>query len=418
MNKINYVLLVFLVLSGLVHPVFGNPLEITPVLSFNQTYNDNIFFSKNNKDHDFITTASGRLFVKKKTHRLDARLGVEFDRIIYHELSEYDSWDKLLSGQADYRVSERMGLGVSAQYVKDSQRDSKIDTSGLVVMGDRNAKDFSLSGSYMFAEMTKGEIDIGFEQENIEQCLDREDNENFSVNMMFSKDISQTFKGTTGLFSINYSNYTSGIEEYISDDISTTGSFKDYKSDVWQMYTGFSRDITKLYTVYFQVGASFSKTHEEKRTRMSLNGINAVISSHVILEDDAFGAVLFTGLNYSGEKSDAKIAVSHDVKQGSGTNGAVERSSVSADFTRKVTDSFQTTFKTSWYLNKNERETSKDIDEQTFNIQPGFRYKIADDLVLFGIYRATLIKDRQDSTSSNRNLVYIEITKNFNSLSY
>ncbi len=399
-----HLLFIFLILSFLAQPALSDPLKIVPVLSLTQAYDDNILFSNNNEEQDFITTASGRIHIKQKTRRLDARLKGKLDKVIYQTLSEYNSLDKSLSGQADYSVSERINIGAHAQYVQDSQKDSKLESSGLVILGDRKTKDFSLSGSYLFTEKIMGKIDMGFRKETIKKNLDKENNEIASTSWTLSKDLSQNFSGTTGLFSISYFNSESAINEYFADN--TIESYKDYTSDIWQIYSGFSKDISEHYTFYIQAGGNYSKTREEARTA----------SNHSIQESDRFGGVFFTGLNYSGEKSKVKIDVSHDLRQGSGTNGAVERSSVTFGVEHKVTDNFSATFKTYSFLNKNKRETSADIDDLTFNVQPGFKYKIGNGLILSGMYKATVIENRQDNTSSKRNLVYIGITKTFNEL--
>ncbi len=91
MRKIIFLVSFLFILTGVVQPALSDPVTLMPVLTINQMYNDNINFSKSNEEHDLVTTASGNLYVKQKTQRLDASVGGGFDKIIYQRFNEYDS---------------------------------------------------------------------------------------------------------------------------------------------------------------------------------------------------------------------------------------------------------------------------------------------------------------------------------------
>jgi predicted porin len=105
--------------------------------------------------------------------------------------------------------------------------------------------------------------------------------------------------------------------------------------------------------------------------------------------------------------------VSHGVRADSGTTGVVERTAVTLGVDRRLSENFSLTLAASGFLNRNERNTLSDQDLLTLNIQPGFRYSITDTLNLSGAYRYTNEEDRDIDQTRERNMVYLEIRKEF-----
>jgi len=214
---------------------------------------------------------------------------------------------------------------------------------------------------------------------------------------------------------LSYLRYTADINTTTLGTVFTSTAFQEYTTDIFQFSTGFSKDITELYNIYCQVGASYSMTNEDLRIRHTRTGTGALVSEEISpdQEDETFGGVISTGLKYDGLYYDMELHLSQDIQGASGTNGAVQRSSVAGNIDGKLTDNFTLTLDTSLYLNQNERKNQEDIDELTFSIQPGFRYKFYHDFTLSGFYRFTSVEDRQDNTTSERNMVYVVIKKDF-----
>ena len=384
-------------------PVFAEPGKIVPFVSIKQEYSDNILFSSSNEEEDFITTATAGVIYFYDSERVDAKLDGRLYHLFYWDNDQLDSTDGSVSGNWDYQVTERVGVGAAANYRNDSRRDMDTNITGLLLSGDREAVNFSVSSNYMFSEVTRGEATLTYGWVEIDEINDDEDNDTIRLNLSFSKNLSKTFKNTMGLLDFSYLHYTADLEN-ISTATPGMTTYRDFTSDVLQLYTGFSRDITELYNVYLQIGASYTDTTESQRINQT------------ILKDQStssFGGVLASGLNYDGLYYDVGFSISHDVRGGSGTNGTVERSAVSLGIDRKVSDDFFITFDTSCYLNRNDRETQADLDELTINIQPGFRYKFFDTFTLTGVYRYTIVENRQNDTTSERNRVYLMIRKDF-----
>ncbi len=390
----------------------AGPDKILPYVSLKQEYSDNILFSSANEQEDFITTGTGGIVFSRKDERTDATLDAKLLRLFYQDNDQLDSTDGGILGNWKYKATERFGIGARAEYKEDSRRDRDTDTTGLILSGDRKSTDFSVSSDYLFSELSKGEVTGSYGTSKIDEINDDEDSDTISLNFTFTRNLSRTFANTTGLLNFSYLNYTSDVETIVPGVITTT-YYRDFTSDVFQLYGGFSKDITELYNVYVQAGVSYTDTTEGLRTKQSFTGLVLSDVRSADQSSDSLGGVLATGLNYDGLYYDVGLSVSHDVRGSVGTNGTAERSSVSLEIDGKLTDEFFLTFDTSFYLNRNERKTLADLDELTFNLQPGFRYKFTDTLTLTGVYRYTSVENRQNDSTSERNLVYLMIKKDF-----
>ncbi len=413
MRRFGSIFIVVFILSGAVFPVSADPTKIVPFISMNQEYSDNIIFTADNEEDDFITTVSGGLAVKHNTEVINASLNARLDQFLYKEFDQLDSLDKFFSGNVHYRTTERLGVGATALYSEDSRRDRDTATTGLLVSGDRDTTRFSLSSDYLFSEITKGDIKLDFGRVETEGIYQDEDNDGLRLDISFSRNLSETFKNTTGLLNFSYLHYTADVDTTIPGAVQTSSVFQDNTSDIFQLSTGFSKNITEIYNIYCLLGASYSKTDEELRVRNTLTGGLVSDVTFPDQEDETWGGVLSAGLNYDGLYYDMGLSLSQDMRAGSGTNGAVQRSSVSGNIYGNLTDKFFIRLDASCYLNQNERTNQADTDDLTFNIQPGFGYKFSHDFVLSCFYRFTSVEDRENNITRERNMIYLMIKKEF-----
>ena len=387
--------------------VRAEPYSIIPWVEAEQSYSDNILFSEKNEESDFITTLIGGLTLEQNQERLKTNLSGRLKQFFYWDYTELDALDYNVSGSLKYRVTERAGLSASARYAKDSQRDRDTETTGLLVSGDRKSADLSLGADYMLSELSQVEVSVDVGTLDREEVNESEDNNSIEVGLAFRRDLSAYFKNTVGLFNLNYL-YYSGEEDISYTDIEYT---QDYTSDVYQFSTGFSHDISELYSLFFQAGASYTQTHEKQSSYLLLS--SPVLYSKSEYDTDTWGGIFSTGINYKDEYWTMGVTLFQDVRGGTGTSGAVQRTSLSGTMDRKLSDALTLTFRASAYLNKNERESTSDTDTLTFNVQPGFKYRLKRDFVLSFAYRFTSVEDREEDTTKTRNLVYFDIKKEF-----
>lgn len=415
MKLFGFVFIVVVFLLGAAFPLSADPTKIISFISLTEEYSDNIFFSANNEEEDFITTVSGGLAIQYKTEVINAGIKAQLDQLLYKDFDQLDSLDKFFSGTVDYRATERLGVGATALYSEDSTRDRDTETTGLLVSGDRKTTRFSLLSDYLFSEVTKGDIKLDFGMVETEDINQIENNNGLRLDISFLRNLSKTFRNTTGLLNFSYLHYTADVETTVPGIVHISTIFQDNTSDIFQVSTGFSKDITEIYNIYCLLGTSYSKSKEGLRVRATSTETGALVSDVTApeQEDDSWGGVISAGLKYRGLYYEMGLSISQDMRAGSGTNGAVQRSSVAGNINRKVTENFSLSLDASCYLNQNEGRYQVDTEDLTFNIQPGFRYKFDHDFILSCFYRFSSVEDRVNNTTSERNMIYITIKKDF-----
>ena len=397
----------------------AGPDSFTPFISINQQYSDNILFSDDQPEADWITAVEGGLTLERKTQRLDTLLTGRLKQRWYVDNSALDALDGFVSGSIDYRLTERLSLGGTADYSKDSTRDRDTDTTGLKIAGDREKYGFSASSDFMVSEITKAGLEVTYGNTEIDEDDQLEENDSFNVTLSFSKNLSETFRNTTGLLNLSYFRYNADIDsQYRYQFLGAwfnRNTFQEYTSDTFQFSTGFSRQLTEIMDVYCLAGASYSRTDEKTsyKTFLAESGTLAGQGDLTDEQSDTWGGVFSTGINYKGLKSNMGLALSQDMRGASGTNGVVQRTSLSGNVNHRLTEELTLSLKASCYLNQNERTTQEDTDDLTFNIQPGFRYRFTHTFSLSGYYRFTHLDDRIEDTQTERNLFSMTLKKEF-----
>lgn len=389
--------------------VRAEPYSITPWIEAKQSYSDNILFSEKNEESDFITILTGGLTLKQNHERLKTNLSGQLNQFLYWDYSELDALDYNVSGSLKYQVTERAGLRASARYAEDSQRDRDTETTGLLVSGTRKTADLSLGADYMLSELSQLEVSVDFENSDRQE----EDSNTIEVGLAFRRDLSAYFKNTMGLFNLKYLHYSGDEDTYTKSGLWEYTYSQDYTSDVYQFSTGFSHNLSELYSLFFLAGASYTQTREKQDIDRSYSNISLPRISGTEDKVDTWGGILSTGIDYKDEYWTMGLRLSQDVRGGTGTSGAVQRTSLSSTLGRKLSDELTLTFRASAYLNKNERESTSDTDTLTFNLQPGFKYRLKRDFVLSFAWRFTSVDDREDDTTKTRSLVYFDLKKEF-----
>lgn len=396
----------------------AEPYSITPWVKVKQSYSDNILLSSKNETSDAITTVTGGLTLEQNQERLKTKLSGQLEQFCYWDYDDLNALDYSVSGSLKYKLTERLGLNASARYDKDSQWDRDTETTGMVISGDRKTADLFLGLDYMLSELSRIEfsVDLGNtdRQEEYSSNDTSEDNNTIEVNVTFQRDLSEYFSNTVGLFNLKYLHYAGEQESYYELGFWEQTTFQDYDSDVFQFSTGFSHNISELYSLFCQVGASYTKTSENQDYERTFLGFSLPRVSGPEYQTNTWGGVLSTGIDYKDEYWSMGVALSQDVRGATGTRGVVQRTSLSGNLNRKLTSDLTLTFKTSVYMNKNERKSSSDEDTLTYNLQPGVRYRFKNDFFLSGAWRFTSVEDRENDSDKTHNLVYIELKKEFN----
>lgn len=388
-------------------PLEAGPTRLVPSLSLYSEYRDNILLTARDEKKDLITIAAGGIALEKKTLRLDARLKAELKKYLYKDFTHWNSTDKQLSLDADYRVTERLSAGISGRLRRDEPRGSDADDTGIAVTGDRDYKTLSLSGAYRTTETDRISLNASMAQTGVARVDENEDNTTRGAGIEFSSDISRYISNTILSTGVNYSRYSSETRNWNTGSFWVDETRRNYTSETWQGYVAVSGRLTETAGYYLQAGAGRMDTRETY-TRTGLLG-----SFRNTAESGSWYGLFGAGLNWTGEYYTAALSGFRDVREGVGTNGAMERTSLSLDLTRNITEDFSLALGAACYLNQNQRETAADLDELTFSLAPAFNYKYSREMVLRGGFRYTRINDREGDSDRDSRMVFLEIRREF-----
>lgn len=360
---------------------------LTPFINVSEEYNNNTDFNPTdyNTLHDYITTISPGLKATDQTELLDSGLQSVFHLIRYHENSELDATDQEQSAWASYRITERWKSSAEAIYITTSLANRDIETTGLV-QGTATRIHGHYGGSTDYALSEKAEVSFSYFYDN-----DSYESPNF---------VNSTTKDSTLVFRYDLSTYLPGTVAQIE----TGYNLFDYPDTQVVEYTcniGARMQINELYSLNVYIGrnrdhSSFNTTYfgfEYPQTSMNRGNVGQL------------------ALSYSGEKMGWNLSLYNGINALSGEQGAVSRTAVQLDISRKFTMDLEGAVSAQYYLNKADQGqlSSENIDEQTSWIQPKLTYHFTNDFFLEAYYRYTHLRDRVSDMSYIQSLCNLSL---------
>ena len=386
-------ILSFLVLF-LIQGAFAAETQVTPSLTLQSEYNDNIFFVKDDEDSDYVLIIEPEIAVSRRTERIESRLRVKFPINHYMDFDELNAVDQVYSGNLGYRWSPRVSTFFQAAYIQDSQPDRDILETGLVV-GDVTRRRLSagFSGEYLYSELTSLALSYAYRDEQFKEPGFAE-SETQSINFILERDMERTFANTRGNLTFGYSRYDS--------DRSTVESYSTM--------VGAVRQLTELYYVSADIGVRYTR-HEFDVLRFEPVSPDLFIMVTDQEKNNDWGVVGRASLSYQDESSRASLNFYRDVATSSGRTGAVERTALVFDIGKRFTYRFWGHFSAGYYLNesKGKEFSIREIDENTWRLNPYIRYVYSNDLSFRVSYSYTKVRDRLDSTDAERNLILLRL---------
>jgi len=356
----------------------GDGLNITPFVALRQEYNDNIFFTDTDETDDFIATISPGLELTNRTERLDTRLSAQINNLIYYDNTELNSVDQDYTGRLRYRMTPRMDVSAEAGYTRDSRSDRDIEETGLVLStATRHRQHYSLSGQYMPSEKTAATVSYAYDQDDFDDS-EFNDSRSHSTNLGFTHNISYLVPQTLGRMNLGYARY----------------DFPDSIVDNYTWTIGASRDFTEILSLLVDFGIRHTRSETEADS---------------IKDDEKWGGVGQVALSYRGELTDGSLSFFQDVRAASGTTSATERTALVFEIGRRFTEKLRGNLSAGYYLNNSEGDdlAVEEIDEKTLRCQTRARYEFTKEIALEASYTFTTIRDKEEHTTTNRNLVFM-----------
>jgi len=362
-------------------------LKLTPGLTLEGRYNDNIYFDydADREVDDSIWLASPELRLTSRTERLDAYLLSRFTAVRHGREHDLDATDQNHFGRVGYLLTERWQGALEAGYTRDSQPDRDIEVSGLVLSTNKRAHThYGASTGYTFTEKLSSSVSYTYDEDDFQEDdpydTGTSDSTAQNASLVVSRDISSIIPGTVGQLSLGYALYEYPDEKIVNHSASVGAHYS--LSEVFSLLVGVGRYYSRS---RFDYDWFFLHVDETGHSRSNL------------------GLVV---LAYKGERATADCGFYHEIRGMSGRVGAARRTSLRLNLGYGLTPDLWGGVTAEYYTNKANagQLSSEEIDEKTMNVQPRLRYKITEDLSVEAAYRFIQTTDREDRQTGRQHV--------------
>ncbi len=387
-------------------------------VALKEEYNDNIFFTEENEEDDFIFTVSPKLRLIEKTERFYIDLYGRIDSISYSDNNDLDAVDQDYSGRVNYQLTEKTGIFTEAGYRKDSRidRDIEVDETGeatglLQSNSPRFRKHLAFSANNTLTEKTAVSFSYSFLRDDFDD-IEENDMRVHTANLGLTHQFGFFIKPTVGRINLGYAGY-----DYLdSENISRTSFgvyqhlYQNSKVDSYSLTLGASRELNEAFSILFDIGARYTLTEYENRFEYDSPFIPPLTENEKNRET---GGVAGATLTYNGRLTDWYLDLSYDLKEASGRSSPTKRTAIVIDIKRKFTYELLGNLTAGYYINKwGEEEgafSSRRIDERTLRIHSKLRYDFSTDIALEASYIFTKLRNEEDNTDTKRNLFFVRL---------
>jgi hypothetical protein len=389
-----------LLIAGLPGTGEADPSRLKLTFGARQEYNDNIFFDAKNPESDFITTGIFALDLGYETERLQTHAVGRWEAYTYHDNSTLDDIDQDYRLSLDYRFTPRLKGGISGAYIRDNRRDREAETTGVALANEERVRyELQTDWEYLLSEITALNLAATYWEDDYQRdAAFREefrDLEAYGLNLGLTRALRVFNRPTYGRLNLGGYHY----------------EYETSQTDYYYLNLGFSTQLHESYTLLLDVGPRYtdSKYPTTRLEPTAVPGLFAIVAETESSRD--WGGSGRLSLAYAGEKTNWEAALSREITASSGQNQAVERTELRFDWRRWFTWELRGILQLRYFINESDRDDPRlaDIDEDTVVIHPQLFYRFSTDWSLRGGYRYTWEKDNENSTTTERNQVMIEM---------
>ncbi len=391
-------------------PSFARAAEfrLLPSVAEKLEYSDNIFLAPNNapssqKFHDYISTTSGGLQLLTNTEKLNLDVSARVDQLLYKDNPDFNSTDQFYKAALKYAFTPKLTVSLRGAFDRDSRPDRELFTSGLVLNAlRREVSSEGFTTDYALTSLTTASLSYDHGQywyrdnRGVDTVYD-------ASSLTFLRDVSDFVQNTKARFTLGYTRY----------------SYTGLTLDNYEATTGLEYAIQEKWKILLDVGGRYTEAYFQQAqlagfTGTVVGGTLVSISPILTTQNVTSTGQGFVGkatLAYAGEKTTANLASGRDVMPAYGSLGAVERTFVTADISRKFTYELSGSLSSGYFLNKSQagQFSATAINSDTVYGSAGIRYQFNRDLYMEGSYNYVWIDNKAASPASiaHRNMVMV-----------
>ena len=376
---------VLLLCCSLPLPLQAAQTIITPSLSLQEQYNDNIFSVTSGGRGDFLTTVSPALAVSRSSERVSGSLAGGVSQLWYLNSSSSDGLGYFARGSGSYSLSPRLALTADLGGTRDSSA-SSIGANSLVISSRSLHQNYRLGEKYQVSELIGSSLSLGYGRDDYDNPVYL-GTRHYTANSVVDFDLARRFPGT-------------GLAQVLS----------------------LSRDATDVSRVDSLSASLVLNKSLNELWRGSLSGGGRYTHSAFRLANspewgthDEAGWVGRLALTYSGEPVTGNLTLSQDLTSASGRSGSTQTTggslSLSRKFTPRLTGNLGASYTRNW--SGQQQLGGAAIDEHYRNLGGSLRYECFDppsDLALELSYNYNNTDYRLLGTQMYQNVVMVRLT--------
>ena len=381
--------------------IMADEFKLIPSIAVRGEYNDNIFYTVDDTEDDFITTISAGLELIERTERLDLDLSALVSPFYYADYSILDDVDQNYMGRVSYKINPSFGVNADALYNVSNRRDRDVETTGIVASNDKRKRGaFGLGLDYTMTEKTGMALSFDYLKDKWDSTnIDRQDLEDYKAVLNFTHNLSQFERPTIGRLNFGFERY-----KFEGQDIQTSDTYNYFTTIGGQHW--FSETVNLL----VDLGARYTDSDFVTPQLVFVPPSSTEIRI-VEINNTGFGGTGQAILEKRGELTRGSIRIAYGVLPASGRGTTVQRFDVVLNLRRRLAERSAIGIATGFYNNKADRNefSFRDLDENTFFIRPTIRWEFFDKFTLDAGYIFNYVDDRVDNDDTRRNLVYLQV---------
>ena len=393
------VCVLFMLFTATVSPVTtaeAARIDLDGSVAAKSEYNDNIFFSSNDPEDDFIYTLSPELRFSYATERFNSGLAGRVDALRYQDHDDLDDYESRVSAYLSYGIDQHTNFQSSASWQRDTRTDRYFEETGLVYSDtERTAQSLQASLSRSHTERSTSVFSYQLQSEDYSSSRYNETLANaFSYGFYFSWSERLTLRTF-----LNYARH-----DYETAEI-----------DALSGTIGGQWRLAEKWDISLDAGTRWNRSEEDAIVGYQYIASPPYVSVVPVIgieTDEKWGAVLKASLKRTTRHGYVSMDFSHDLQTASGNNNSTERSGLNLRGQHRFDRHWIGRFSSGFYLNKsiNDSAYADEIDERSWYLRPALLYEFDRDLSLECSYAYSRIDDAVDDSRKTRNSVFLRLS--------
>ena len=359
---------------------------LTPSLSLQESYNDNVFSRASGKRGDFLSTISPALAVSRSGEASSASLAGGVNELVYLRNSSSDGLGYFLRGSGAYTLTPRLALSADLGGTRDASASSIDPVTSLVTSSRSLHQNYRLGEKYSVSELVNSSLSLGFGRDDYDNPI-YQSTRHYQGNAEVDYDLGRHFPGVILAQVLSAGRDATALSQV--DTLSAT--------------LGISKELNELWHLSLNGGGRFTTS----RFRAA--------GSPDWMSHDEGGGVGSLALAYTGESLSGSLTLSQDLSSATGRSSATQRTGGSLSLSEKFTPRLSGTLGASYARNWSSQDQfgAGAIDERNRNLGVSLRYEFFDapsDLALVASYTSNNTEYHLLGTQMDQNIVMVQLS--------